>query len=192
MNLRTLIVSSALLGAGASVSACHGTSQQPANSPSAARSADGLTERGRWWIARGDLVRAADYLSLALDAGAAPQVILPLLMRTYIESGRFRVAIALGEELLRRQPDDIPLRLLVATLSAGIGNTVLAQQHLSRVLHLDPANPEAHFALARLLRDDVGDLARADLHFRRYLQLAPAGAHSPEARSSLFTEVPSP
>ncbi len=191
MNLRKVALTSLLLGACLPAVACQGTmGQQSENPVSAKPDAAELTERGRWHAARGDLVRAADYLSLALEASADPHVILPLLMRTYVESGRYRMAIGLGEDLLRRRPNDVPLRLLVATLSAGLGKSVLAQRHLGHVLSIDPDHPDAHFALARLLRDDVGDLARADAHFRRYLEIVPRGAHSPEARSSLLTEVP--
>lgn len=193
MMLRKSVLTSLLVGACAIASACQGiTPQHPQTPASTKPDSTQLTARGRWLVARGDLVRAADYLTLALDAGADPQAILPLLMRTYVESGRFRMAIGLGDELLRRRPNDVPLRLLVATLAAGLGKTSLAQKHLAHVLRIDAEHPEAHFAFARLLRDEIGDRGRADEHFRRYLALAPRGVHSPEARSSLLTEVPVP
>ncbi len=193
MNFRKVILTSLLLGACATAFACQGPAQQlPQTAASAKPDSAKLIARGRWLVARGDLVRAAEYLTLALDAGADPQTILPLLMRTYVESGRFRMAIGLGEELLRRRPNDVPLRLLVATLAAGLGKATRAQKHLAHVLKIDAEHPEAHFALARFLRDEIGDRGRADVHFRRYLALAPSGVHSPEARSSLLTEVPVP
>ena len=64
------------------------------------QTADKLLERGRLFARVGDYTRASQYLTAALDAGANPDQVLPLLMRVFIVSGRYRTALQLGEEEL--------------------------------------------------------------------------------------------
>jgi tetratricopeptide (TPR) repeat protein len=149
-----------------------------------------LVQRGKMFARRGDYTRASQYLGAALDAGADPHVVLPLLMRTYVVSQRFRLAIEIGEQYLAKNPRDHYLRFLVATLYGAIDQPERARQHLERVLAQNPANAEAHYALAVLLRDRNRDWVGADHHFRQYLRLEPSGAHAEEARSSLLKSVP--
>lgn len=154
------------------------------------QTADKLVERGKLFAHVGDYTRASQYFTAALDAGARPEEVLPLLMRVYIVSGRYRLAIQLGEQQLVKQPEAHALRFLVGTLYAAIGRSDLARAHLERVVASSPNDAEAHYALAVVLRDGENDLIKADHHFREYLKLQPAGSHSEEARDSLLQQVP--
>ncbi len=151
---------------------------------------DKLIERGKLFMEVGDHTRASQYFTAAIDAGADPDQVLPLLMRVYIISGRFRLAIELGEQQLVKKPDSYALRFLVGTLYAAIDEPDLAKEHLERVVTEMPNHAEAHFALAVVLRDGEYDLVGADRHFREYLRLEPHGKHADEARGSLLKEVP--
>jgi tetratricopeptide (TPR) repeat protein len=151
---------------------------------------DKLLERGKLFARVGDYTRAAQYLNGALDAGAPTEEVLPILMKVYIVSGRFRLAIQLGEQQLTKTPEAHALRFLVGTLYAAIGDNERAQENLERVVTAQPGHAEAHYALAVLLRDQAHDLVGADAHFRQYLQLEPQGPHAEEARGSLLQEVP--
>lgn len=151
---------------------------------------DKLLERGKLFAQVGDYTRASQYLNGALDAGAPPEQVLPVLMKVYVVSGRFRPAIQVGEQQLTKKPEEHALRFLVGTLYAAIGDTDRAREHLERVLRAQPGHAEAHYALAVLLRDGPRDLIGADAHFREYLKLEPNGPHAEEARGSLLQEVP--
>lgn len=151
---------------------------------------DKLLERGKLFARVGDYTRASQYLTSALDAGAPPEEVLPTLMRVYVVSGRFRLAIQLGEQQLTKNPEEHALRFLVGTLYVAIGQNDKAKEHLERVVASQPSHADAHYALAVLLRDGERDLVGADLHFREYLKLMPTGPHADEARGSLLQEVP--
>jgi tetratricopeptide (TPR) repeat protein len=138
---------------------------------------DRLIERGKAFASVG-------------DNGADPDRVLPLLMRVYIQSGRYRLAIQTGEQYLTKKPEEHALRFLVATLYAAVGKNDLAKDNFERVIAAEPKHADAHYALAVLLRDSENDLVGADYHFREYLKLKPKGPHADEARGSLLKDVP--
>jgi tetratricopeptide (TPR) repeat protein len=150
---------------------------------------DRLLERGRSFAALGDHGRAEQYLSAALDRGADPRVVLPLLLRVCIAERRYRVAIQYAEPVLRRRPQDFRLRFVVASLYQSIGDNDVAQQQLELVTQTQPNHAEAHYALAVLARDEKNDPVAADRHFRQYLRIRPDGPHAAEARASLLKVV---
>lgn len=148
-----------------------------------------LIERGKLFAKMGDHTRAEQYFASALEQGAEPRVVLPLLMRSYVESARFRSAVDVGERYLAREPRDHALRFLVGTMHSAIGQNDRAREHFQRVVREQPDHADAHYALAVLLRDIEQDWTGADLHFRRYLELFPEGPHAAEARDSLLKAV---
>jgi len=150
-----------------------------------------LLERGRAFAKLGDNSRAEQYLSGALDGGADPKVVLPLLLRVCIAERRYRVAIDYAEPHLRRRPGDFKLRFVVASLYQSIGDTASARRELELVMKSRPDHADAHYAIAVLFRDDVADPVNADLHFREYLRLRPTGQHADEARASLLQDAAS-
>ncbi len=149
---------------------------------------DKLLERGKAFAQVGDFTRAEQYLATALDAGADPAVVLPLLLRVCTEGQRYRVAIDYAEQHLRKHPGDQRLRFLVATMYLAIGETAGARERLEVVVAASPKDAAARFALASVLRD-MGEPVLADRHFRVYLELEPKGTHVEEARASLLKEV---
>ncbi|HEY6458645.1 MAG TPA: hypothetical protein VIY73_00800 [Polyangiaceae bacterium] len=154
------------------------------------RSPDKLAARGHAFATVGDMTRAEQYLSAAIDAGGDPAVLLPELLRVCIASKRYRVAIDYAAPWLRRYPSDTKLRFVVASLRSSIGDAVGAKTDLQEVLANTPDDAPAHFAYAVLLRDQLGDLGDADHEFREYIRLAPAGPHAEEARAALLKTVP--
>jgi tetratricopeptide (TPR) repeat protein len=111
------------------------------------------------------------------------------LMEVYVRSGRYRLAIEHGERRLSAHPGDLRLRFLVGALHTAVLDYPRAAYHLQQLLSRAPAHAAAHYALAVLLRDHQDDAVGADRHFRRYLQLRPAGPHAAAARASLLSEV---
>jgi tetratricopeptide (TPR) repeat protein len=153
------------------------------------RTADKLFERGRAFAAVGDHTRAEQYLSMALDAGGDRAEIMPLLLRACIQGERYLVALDYARDDLRRNPSDLRLRFVVASIEAAVGNERIALSEMRAVIETDPDDAEAHFALASLVRESRGDPDEANRHFRAYLRLSPEGAHASEARALLGKEV---
>jgi tetratricopeptide (TPR) repeat protein len=148
-----------------------------------------LVARGKAFAQIGDNTRAEQYFAAALDQGADPKETLPLLLHVCVSEGRYRVAIDYAEPQLKKHPEDYRLRFVIASLYATVGDTHTAVEQLQQVARAQPEHAEAHYALARLLRDEEGDVVNADLHFREYLRLRPAGPHADEARASLLKSV---
>jgi tetratricopeptide (TPR) repeat protein len=171
--------------------ACGRSGSTPAPHDAAAernQSLEELEQRGEAFAALGDLTRAEQYLSAALNQGADVRRVLPALVHVCIEAGRYRAA---GEYLrahMLEDPDNSRLHLLYGLLEASVGDRTVALREYDAALRAHPDDPDAHYALAILLRDAVGDAAGADAHFREYLRLVPKGKHAPEARASLLEE----
>jgi len=151
---------------------------------------ENLAERGRAFAAVGDLTRAEEYLAAALDQGANPKEILPLLLDVCVRGGRYRSAILHAEAHLRRNPTDQATRLVVGTLYAALGEDKEAHEALQQVVDARPDDAQAHYVLAVLARDNENDVVSADRHFREYLRIQPNGAHAEEARASLLKRMP--
>lgn len=149
-----------------------------------------LVERGKAFWSVGDTTRAEDYLTAALDQGADPKQVLPLLLEICVQTGRYRSAIQHAETHLRRHPDDTRTRFVLGTLYAAIGETKDAKTALEEVVAQRPDEPAAQYALAVLCRDSDNDVVAADLHFREYLRIEPQGSHAEEARASLLKRMP--
>ena len=149
-----------------------------------------LLAYGKAFARRGDATRAEEYLNLALDHGADEREVTPLLISVCVKDRRYRSAVVYAEAYLRKHPGEGRLRFLLGTLYGGLGEAVHARKQLESLLASEPDHADAHFALALLLRDDLGDHGLADQHFRRYLALAPSGVHAEEAQGSLLTRLP--
>ncbi|MBI2394347.1 MAG: tetratricopeptide repeat protein [Deltaproteobacteria bacterium] len=150
-----------------------------------------LFERGKAFHAVGDLTRAEQYYAAAMQGGYPEKKVLPLLLRVCVESNRYQVAIDYAEPILRKNPGDHKLRLVIASLYSAVGQQSKARAQYERVVAEHPDDATAHFALAVLLRDEFGDAAGADKHFREYLRVAPDGPHAEEAKGSLLKDVSS-
>lgn len=148
-----------------------------------------LAARGRAFAALGDTTRAREYFDAALEAGGDDRELTPLLLGVCVRDGRYRLAIDYAERYVRKHPRDLRMRFVLGTLKAGVGEPLAAESELSKVIEASPDNPDAHYALAVLLRDQRNDPLGADRHFRAYLKLEPEGEHSEEAKSSLLQAV---
>ena len=148
-----------------------------------------LFARGRAYAQVGDLTRAEQYLSAAMDSGAEPEAVMPLLLRVCVESGRFRAGIGYAGEYLKTHPNNVPLRFLLGSMMQAVDEPDGAMEQFERVVKADPDHADAHYALAVLARDKQ-DLVRADHHFREYLRILPEGPFADEAKNSLLVSVP--
>lgn len=150
---------------------------------------DKLFERGKGFASIGDLTRAEQYLTSALDRGGDSEKIAPVLLQVFIDGQRFRLAVDFCERSLQKNPKNLKLRFLLGTLYNAIGDRGSAHDAFEMVVKSDPNHGEAHYSLAVILREEH-NVDGADRHFREYLRISPKGPHAAEARGSLLTPVP--
>lgn len=149
-----------------------------------------LMQHARALAQNADYTRAEQYLNLALQSGRDEAEVTPLLIDVCIQDQRYRAALQYAQEHLRRHPRAYRLRFVEATLLSALGDVAQAREELEKVLNVSPDHADAHYSLAVLLRDDLGNRLEADQHFRSYLRLAPRGAHAEEAGESLLEAMP--
>ncbi len=142
-----------------------------------------LVAEGRAAAARGEGVRAEQYLTLALERGGSKDVILPELLRICLENQHLRAALEHAEPYLLAHPEASALAYLVATIHLGLSQPEEARLTLARLLEREPHHANALFLAATL--DQESEPARARDEFNQFLQLVPQGLRAAEARSRL-------
>lgn len=178
------VLASTGCGAGASA-----TPERRSPDPLDSITAEELYRRGVLLVQAGDSVRAEQYIAAAIDRGFSEEQAMPALMHACVQASRLSAALNYAEPYLARHPGQWPLRLLVASIHMGLAQHERARAELDRVLRDAPEDPpEAHYFLGVLLRDELEDMEGAREHFRRYLALAPEGAHRDEALAALPPE----
>jgi len=151
--------------------------------------AEALYREGLQLQQAGDPTRAEQYLVSALRAGHDRAVVVKALMITCIAAGRLRSALSYAEPYLADHPNQLSLRMLVASLHLALENAARAQHELDFVLRAAETTPEAHYMMALLMLKQGSPPAAAEQHFRRYLELAPNGRHADEARAARETAL---
>ncbi|RLB46462.1 MAG: hypothetical protein DRJ42_27595 [Deltaproteobacteria bacterium] len=167
--------------------------EQPSQDPVNDVEATDLFRQGLGMAGAGDMTRAEQYIGAAIVRGYPEERALPVLIRICVAASRLRAAVTYAEPYLDRNPNDATLRLVVASLYLGLDEAVKARRHLEQVLAVSPDEPEAHYLMALVLRDEVGDARAAKQHFARYLELDPTGDHHEEVAHALTRiELPVP
>jgi len=146
---------------------------------------DKLVRRGLAFAELGDLTRAEQYLTAALDQGAPPRRVIPPLLHVCLAAGRHRAALAYAREFGAPLAGDLQFRYLLATLESAVGDPDKAVQELRRILLASPRYVDAHYQLALLLQRRGGDDEQVALHLREYLKLSPDGPFAEDARTRL-------
>ena len=149
-----------------------------------------LVARAKAFAEIGDYTRAEQYIDAARLSGAPERQLLSLLLEVCIKDQRYRAAVQHTEDYLRKRPSEYRLRYMLASLHLALGEPEPARRELETVLRFAPTHAEAHYSLAVLLRDSLGEPQAADAHFREYLRLAPRGLHTQEAADSLLERMP--
>lgn len=149
-----------------------------------------LFERGKAYLAIGDITRAEEYLSSSIEAGYDARKAMPHLLKACVLGSRFRQALDHGEAYLRKNPDDLDATFVLGTVHSALGQAAEAKVYLAKVLKARPDNAEIHYALATIYRDIDKDPIMSDKHFREYLRIDPKGEHAREARGNLLEAVP--
>jgi hypothetical protein len=133
----------------------------------------------------GDGVRAEQYLTLAIRAGAPESHVITPLIQACVGSSRLQSALAHALPYLSRHPDAWRLRQLVAAIELALGRTERALAELARVTRDHPHAASARYLAAVIARDALADAPAASASFAAYLRERPNGDHAAEARSWL-------
>lgn len=153
-----------------------------------------LLELGRLHRRIGDSTRAEQEFAAVLASREATvderRVALREVLATCIEAQRLRVAIDYAEPELERNPRDVALLRLFASLLSATGDAARARVVYETLVELAPRDGDAAIGLARVFRDQLADRAAATQHFERYLALAPEGPYAAEARAFLTGPTP--
>ena len=148
-----------------------------------------LFEYGKRFAFAGDTVRAEQYLSAAIAAGADERLVIPVFLHVCVAARHYRLAVEYADPALARHPDDARLRFLVGALHVSVGEPARARDYLEQAARELKDDADVQFAVAVFFRDDLSDKIAADPYFREYLRLSPQGSHAEEARVSLMTRV---
>lgn len=116
-----------------------------------------LYRQGQEHAVRGDLLRAEQYLALAVRAGYPARSALPALVRICLRASRLRAALTHAQPVLAAHPESRNLRYLVATLHLGLGQRRAARRQLETLT----SGPDTHDGARALLvaMDDPGWIA---------------------------------
>lgn len=176
-----------LMAACATVPAKNGgvAGREPGADPLADIPAEQLFSQGQQLARQGDLLRAEEYLSAALQRGHPPAQTLPVLLKVCLAASRLGAALNYAQPYLQLHPDDYPLRYLVAAVQFGLSRPEQAARELRRVVQQQPDFAQAHYLLAVILRDHAHDLDAATRHFLRHQALDPRGLHGAEVAAWL-------
>ena len=169
------------------VGCAHAASAEPTTAESAGVK---LLEVAEHAARAGDTLRTQQYLLAALASGVDDPRIMPWLLRSYVADGQYRSAIHQARERLSVRADDLPLRLLLASLYRATGLDASALEQYQEVLAREPNQARAHLELAMMLHENGSDVASAEQHFQAYLRLEPKGHDAAAARARLLRVVP--
>jgi tetratricopeptide (TPR) repeat protein len=148
-----------------------------------------LFEHGKRFAMMGDTVRAEQYLSAAIAAGADENKVTPIFLHVCVAARHYRLAIEYADAALARHPDNAKLRFLAGALHKDIGEPARAREYLEEAARQLRDDAEVQFAVAVFFRDDLKDTVAADPYFREYLRISPQGTHAEEARVSLMVRL---
>jgi tetratricopeptide (TPR) repeat protein len=147
------------------------------------RSAEELLARGQAAANRGDVTRAEQYFALAIEKGADPQKVMPLLLRACLSNSHLRTALNHAEPYLLEHPEDRALRYLVATIHLSLGQVEAARRELGLLLLQDKDRSDAHYLLGII--ESSSNVAEARRHFEAALETSKDGEQKIELRSRL-------
>lgn len=177
----------ALLFACALCGACGGAAaaQRERDAVAQEASAPELQRRGEASARAGDLTRAEQYFVAALKGGGDEKKITERLLAVCVGDQRYPVAIEYAEQYLYRHPRDADVEFAAGSLHAALGNVARARTLLEDVVGQRPDWPEAHYALATVLRDQGEAIELAERHDLTYLRLSPQGTFSETVKARL-------
>jgi predicted Zn-dependent protease len=173
----------------AAACAAHAPPVQPTPAEAAEAASKELFDQGSRLARQGDSVRAEQYLAAALREGHDPEQALPLLMRVCLLESRLGAALNHATPYLKKHPDAVWLRYLVATVYLGLEQPQRAKEHLLLIEMQSPKHGRTQYLLGLTEWEGFKNRAATEAHFREYLRLEPRGPHAPEIEEWLRSQT---
>ncbi len=107
------------------------------------------------------------------------------LGRAAIEAGRPRVALTAGEAAVTLEPKSAAAQQLFAAALSRSGYSADAADHLEQAVEIAPGNAAVHLALAGIYARELGETARARVHYEQVLSIDPQHPQAAAIRSWL-------
>ncbi len=178
-----------LLSWGMAACAAHAPPVQPSPTEAAEAASKELFDQGSRLARQGDSVRAEQYLAAALREGYDAEQVLPLLMRVCLLESRLRAALNHATPYLKKHPDAVWLRYLVATVYLGLEQPQRAKEHLLLIERQTPKHGRTQYLLGLTEWEGFKNQAATEAHFREYLKLEPQGPYAPEVEEWLRSQT---
>ena len=125
------------------------------------------------FFSAGDYDRAVELLETMPATGDSRYRREVLMMAAHIRDGSKEKAIAVGEDLIARNPDDATAHATVGVMRQTLGDVAGARKAFENALRIDAGNRVAGFALSRL-EIGLGNLDAAERLLRNTLANDPA------------------
>ena len=134
---------------------------------------DVLESRARLYLGARNLAYAQADINAVLTVDSNRAGALEILGDLGFASNKTRESRDAWQKCMRLDPEYVPCRLKMAQLYHVVTEFEKSAELVDIVLNLDPQNPEAHFLKGLLMRDAIGDTARALQWFQKAIDIAP-------------------
>jgi tetratricopeptide (TPR) repeat protein len=134
---------------------------------------DVLESRARLYLGARNLAYAQADINAVLAADSNRVGALEILGDLGFASNKTRESRDAWQKCMRLDPEYVPCRLKMAQLYHVVTEFEKSAELVDIVLNLEPENPEAHFLKGLLMRDALGDTARALQWFQKAIDIAP-------------------
>lgn len=160
--------------------------REPESAPSLRLSpGEKLLEAAQSYAAQGQSVRAEQYFLAAVKAGVPESMVFPLLLKSCVESGRLRSALAHVEARLRVQLDEPSLLQLAASLSWALELERSAFAYVERLQEQETLSLGQLLFLGEFYETRAFEPQAARLFYSRALSQFPRSESSAWIRAAL-------
>ena len=153
---------------------------------------DVLESRARLYLGARNLAYAQADINAVLASDSSRVGALEILGDLGFASNKTRESRDAWKKCMRLDPDYVPCRLKMAQLYHVVTEFEKSAELVDIVLNLEPQNPEAHFLKGLLMRDAVGDTARALQWFQKAIDIAPDYVEAIDMCGVLYSAMGNP
>ena len=153
---------------------------------------DVLESRARLYLGARNLAYAQADINAVLAVDSNRAVALEILGDLGFATNTTRESRDAWQKCMRLHPEYVPCRLKLAQLYHVVTEFEKSAELVDLVLNLEPENPEAHFLKGLLMRDAIGDTARALKWFQKAIDIAPDYAEAIDMCGVLYSAQGNP
>ena len=153
---------------------------------------DALEARAEVYLRQQNLKYAAADVAAVLQLDSARTKALELWGDISFSTNQTRQSRDAWQKCMAEDPKNVPCRLKMAELYHVVTEFEKSAELVDEVIELDPTNPEAHFLKGLLMRDAIGDTARALEWFQKAIDLDPEYIEALDMCGVLYSALGNP